>query len=187
MKIESYSNYTTLQEAKLYGFTIKQLLNSTLKFKGKTLIYFDTETLGLKPHVDYIQLTQVAAIAYDGSTMKELDSFNTKAKLGDPAKHLLKPDSDERKGWEERQKARGKSKGLSNPDELLKMTRYGDEGVDFIEENKSIEDFISFISKFKDPILIAHNAPFDMKFMHVRAKLFDLKFPKAEVLDTLKL
>ena len=61
-------------KTQLYGLSIKELLDTVLNFNGKTLIYFDTETMGLTPKKDYLQLTEIAAVAYDGSTFKEVDS-----------------------------------------------------------------------------------------------------------------
>ncbi len=36
-------------KTQLYGLSIKELLDTVLDFNGKTLIYFDTETMGLAP------------------------------------------------------------------------------------------------------------------------------------------
>ena len=66
-------------KTQLYGLSIKELLDTVLNFNGKTLIYFDTETMGLTPKKDYLQLTEIAAVAYDGSTFKEyLKEVNSK-------------------------------------------------------------------------------------------------------------
>ena len=66
-------------KTQLYGLSIKELLDTVLNFNGKTLIYFDTETMGLAPKKDYLQLTEIAAVAYDGSTFKEyLKEVNSK-------------------------------------------------------------------------------------------------------------
>ena len=68
-------------KTQLYGLSIKELLDTVLNFNGKTLIYFDTETMGLTPKKDYLQLTEIAAVAYDGSTFKEVDKIDYKVNL----------------------------------------------------------------------------------------------------------
>ena len=77
-------------KTQLYGLSIKELLDTVLNFNGKTLIYFDTETMGLAPKKDYLQLTEIAAVAYDGTTFKEVDKLDYKVSLLQVTKDVLK-------------------------------------------------------------------------------------------------
>ena len=45
-----------LKEVRLYGMTISELLDKFQKFEGRDFIFFDTETTGLNPTPEYIQL-----------------------------------------------------------------------------------------------------------------------------------
>lgn len=67
---------------KLYGKSIQEILTLIDSFKGKTLIFFDTETTGLNPDRVYEQVTQIGAIAVDGNDWSEIETFDQKAKLG---------------------------------------------------------------------------------------------------------
>ena len=169
---------------KLYGLSIKELLDSVLNFKGKTLIYFDTETMGLSPKKDYLQLTEIAAIAFDGSTFKEIDKIDYKVNLLQVTKDVLKPGTPERINWDSHVKASDKMK---TPQQILKMTRYGSKTAAFIKEVHALKVFFEFIGKFTNPVLIAHNAPFDLKYLGVRAKKYGITMKKYESLDTLEL
>jgi DNA polymerase III alpha subunit (gram-positive type) len=67
---------------KMYGKTIPEILALIDSFKGKTLVFFDTETTGLNPDRIYEQVTQIGAIAVNGDTWSEIETFDQKAKLG---------------------------------------------------------------------------------------------------------
>ena len=171
-------------KTQLYGLSIKELLDSVLNFEGKTLIYFDTETMGLAPKKDYLQLTEIAAIAYDGSTFKKVDKLDYKVTLSQVTKNVLKTGTPERENWDSHVKPKDK---LKTPQEVLKMTRYGKKTARFIKEVHAINVFFKFINKFKNPVLIAHNAPFDLKYLGVRAKMYGIKMKSYKSLDTLEL
>jgi DNA polymerase III alpha subunit (gram-positive type) len=161
-----------LIEGGLYGLTVEQLLDTVLKFEGKTLIFFDTETMGLNPTAEEIQLTEVAAIAFDGGTFKEVGQFHFKVKLGEKTKQYIKNPPPKKR-----------EKDLS-PADLLKMTRYGERNAEFVAEKEILQKFADFINKFPNPVLIAHNAGFDMKFINVRGKRFEVQFKRTSVIDT---
>ena len=87
-----------LAEAKLYSYSIKEVLDKFLQFDGKTMILFDTETVGLEPNTSYIQLTHIAAIAYEGSSLKEIGEFSKKVNIGSALNNALNdPNSTEAK------------------------------------------------------------------------------------------
>ncbi len=78
-----------MNEAKLYGKTIPEILEHIKQFKGKTLIFFDTETTGLEPNRPYEQVTQIAAMAINGDDWTLLDKFEEKATLNPNTQKIL--------------------------------------------------------------------------------------------------
>ena len=51
------------------------------KISNKTLIFWDTETTGIDPKKDYVQIIEIAGIAIDSETGKELGRYHKKSKL----------------------------------------------------------------------------------------------------------
>jgi len=175
------------ESKKLYGITIDNLLDEFLKFDGKTLIMFDLETLGLNPKYEYEQITEVAAWAIRGDDFEILDKLNYKVNLSESAKTLLDdPNSLQRANWERRQRKRGKA-AMNDPNDILKMTRYHKIDPQIEDEAAALEKFIQFVKKYPNPVLVAHNAGFDMNFVETRGAKYEIKLPKTEVLDTLKI
>jgi DNA polymerase III alpha subunit (gram-positive type) len=74
---------------KIYGKTIPDILDHIELFKGKTLVFFDTETTGLEPNRSYEQVTQIAAIAVNGDDWTKLGQFEEKAALNPNVKQIL--------------------------------------------------------------------------------------------------
>lgn len=154
-------------EKKLWYNTIPQFLGWVKSKSFKTFIFLDTETTGLGgPRKQ--QLTQVSAIAtkWDKSnnSFKELDSFDEKIKLSDETKSKYNDEGDNTK-W------------------VLSFNHYGSGNYKYKDEQKVINDFLSWIDTFDNPFLIAQNAPFDMSMLGGR---FGNKI-KGEVFDTKEL
>lgn len=78
-----------MNEAKMYGKTIPEILEHIKQFKGKTLIFFDTETTGLEPNRPYEQVTQIAAMAVNGDDWNLLGKFEEKAALNPNTQKIL--------------------------------------------------------------------------------------------------
>lgn len=173
-----------LKEVRLYGRTISELLDEFQKFKGRDFIFFDTETLGFNPEPEYIQLTQIGAILVDGATMKQKKTLNLKIQLTDSAKRFLEPSSWERQDWEKHKEGTHDK----TPSEILDMTGYFNELPEKLAtEEQALKLFSQFINNADNPILVAHNAGFDMRFINVRAKRYNITIKKTEVIDTLRL
>ena len=151
------------------------------KIKNKTLIFIDTETTTLDPKKPFAQITEIAGVAYDTNTGERLGEFNMKAKLTSATLSRIEREKD--------LKARGK---WTNPDEktieeLLGMTAYHTETVPYQEEKDMMEGFVDFINSFADrnPILVAHNARFDMYQIGKALERHKLpKMPTMPVVDT---
>ena len=173
-----------LKEVRLYGRTISELLDEFQKFEGRDFIFFDTETLGFNPEPEYIQLTQIGAILVDGATMKQKKTLNLKIQLTDSAKRFLEPGSWERTDWEKNKEGTHDK----TPSEVLDMTGYfNDLPERLATEEQALKLFAQFINNANNPILVAHNAGFDMRFISVRAKRYGITIKKTEVVDTLRL
>ena len=180
-----------LAEAKLYSYTIPEILDQFLKFEGKTLIFLDTETAGLEPNVSYLQLTQISAIAVDGSTMKVLGEFNKKIHLGKPLIRLLTdPDSHEAQNYKKHaEKYLLKYKRVEKtPSEMLRMTGYFNEGGEKMRESEALIELEQFIDGYHNVLLIIHNATFDWKAIQARRRKNGLPpMKRYPTLDTLKI
>lgn len=113
------------------------------KYEGATFIWLDTETTGLNVHEN--QITELAAVATD-TDFNELDTFHKKMKL----------DMTQIKDIERTRKI------------VFPMTRHGEKGGKYYDEKETIEEFFDWVDKFKDPILVAQNASFDLKYLAVR-------------------
>ena len=176
--------------------SLSSILSILDSYSNHTWIFFDTETTGLRPwtrHPDKEggpQLTQIAAIAVkpswgadsDGSNI--LGTFNKKISFTDYTRRLMtNPSSRERQKWDAKDQKLGK-RALGDPRKLLSMTSYGVSRGKFDPEQDVINEFLDFISNYSNPLLVAQNASFDMRFINVRS---GGKMPRFPVLDTLTL
>jgi DNA polymerase III alpha subunit (gram-positive type) len=147
------------------GKSPEQILELLESHGDKIWIFFDTETTGLKAKNE--QLLEIAAIAVDPnswlSAAEVMDTFHVKIKLTDDLKARLGDlDSDQRKEWEKRNAK--SSKPLKQPQDVLAMTKYGEPGMKTVDQEAALNQFHEFISGFKDAVLVAQNATFDMGY-----------------------
>ena len=183
------SNFLELipERKKLLGTSIQDLLENLMQFENNTLILLDIETLGLNPSFEYEQITELAAAALKNDDLSVIDKINFKVKLSKSALELLtETESIQRFSWERRQKRRGKT-AILDPNEIIEMTKYTKINAPEETERNAILKFYEFVDKYKNPVVVAHNADFDVKYLLTRSKLYDLKFPTVSVLDTLKI
>jgi len=174
-----------LIENKLSGRSLQNVLSLLDGYASNTWIFFDTETTGLEPSSS--QLTEIGAIAVDpniwNSDATILDQFNEKIKLTPASIRLLNdPASRERKAWEKGIK--NARNPMKDPQAILSMTRYGEQGRTFGDEQFVLDRFFEWSASFSNPLFIAQNASFDLKFLSVRS---GGKLPKYPVLDTKQL
>lgn len=179
-----------LAEAKIYSYTIQEMLEKFLKFDGKTLVFFDTETAGLEPNTSYIQLTHIAGMAYEGSSMEPLGEFSKKVNRGDALNRVLNdPNSPEAKHLdkERARHLRKYKKQDMHPNDVLQMTGYHSGNEEKLDEKDALIAFEEFLNKFENVILLAHNAKFDMKTIQARRRLNGLPpMKRYPVLDTVQ-
>lgn len=163
----------------------EEVLDMLDNLGDKTWIFFDTETTGLESNQE--QLLEIAAVAVDPAKWLEeaevMDTFHVKIKLTDDLKARLSDlDSDQRKEWERRNSK--SNKPLKQPQDVLAMTKYGEAGMKTVDQNEALEQFHEFVTGFKDVVLVAQNATFDMDFINT---LSPRRLPRVKVIDTLQL
>lgn len=174
-----------LKEVNLMGTSTQELLDKVLQFEDKTLIFFDTETMGLNPNKSYSQLLQLGIIVLDGNSMTEVESHNIKIRFNDNIDSLFKSDSPERKEWDKK----SAEKSYKSPTQILSMTHYFEnKDARVMSEAEALDLFKGIVGgKYPSPILLAHNASFDMNFINTRASINKIKIDRVPVIDTLKI
>tara|TARA_Y100000588_G_C13673291_1_gene677166 strand:+ start:28 stop:582 length:555 start_codon:yes stop_codon:yes gene_type:complete len=76
---------------------------------------------------------------------------------------------------------------MTDPNDILKMTRYHTINPHVEEEASALKKFIQFVNEYPNPVLVAHNADFDVKFVETRGARYEVVLTNVEVLDTLKI
>ena len=177
--LREYIRQCLLQESKLSGRTIKGVLDLLDGYADNTWIFFDTETTGIHP--GSAQLTEIGAVAVNPNTWTSdadvLGEFNEKIKLEQET--LDKISKQKTRGVEDE----GARKKMSVTD-ILSMTRYGESDGDYGLEQEVLDRFLEWIESFPNPLLVAQNARFDMRFISVRS---GGELPTYPVLDTQEL
>ena len=155
---------------------------------GKTLVFFDLETMGFAG-----QITQVAAFSYkigslDGQPPEEpSNEFLAKIKLDEETLELQR--------WErvnpgEVARRKAKWKRYSTVDDMLKYTHYDSFIPDFepLGEAQVISDFFKWVSGIENAVLVGHNIKsFDLSRLMKRSKKFGIntsEFFKSDIFDT---
>lgn len=162
--IKEYLEFIT--EHKLYGKSIKTMLDYLKSKSYKYWVFLDSETTGLPSNSYDVQLTQLSGIVvkynYTTNDFEEVEVFNKKIKLTNKTKEQMK-DHD-------------------NIKRILSFNHYGQKAK-FHEEEETLSEFHKFIEQYDNPILVIQNAEFDMKYLNTRGSV---KF-KNEVIDTKQL
>lgn len=164
----------------------RQSIDSILaRVAGKTVIVFDTETTGLSAKLPWVQITEVAAIAFDMDTGRELGKFHKKVNLTPEALAEIAV-QDRNIGPGDRGSLEGPA-GLNIRD-LLKMSRYGDNDAPRDDIVNVYQEFVAFINQYDRPVLLGQNAAFDMGHMFGPLKKLGIARPiHGEVIDTMVL
>lgn len=173
-----------ISKGSMIGTSVQETLKMLEKYSDNTWIFFDTESTGLDQNKD--QVTEVAGIAVsinDWMNPEIVETYHEKIKLNpDILRRLNEPDSEERKEWElDQSKA---YRPFKRPQDVLSMTRYGERGRAFQDEQNALEGFKQFVLEQNNPILVAQNATHDMKFINGRIQE---KLPRLPVIDTVPL
>lgn len=160
--IREYNNF--INEHKLYGKSIIEILNWLKEKSNKYWIFVDTETTGLPENEYDVQLTQVSCIVtkynYATNSFNEIETFNKKISLTDTTKDQMK--------------------SHDNIKRILSFNHYGSSNTEYYKEEETLQEFFDFINQYDSPIFIIQNAEFDMRFLNTRGLV---KF-KNEVIDT---
>ena len=169
------------KKGKFFGKTIVDFLDYINGLSGNTFIFFDTETTGFSPKTE--QLTEIAAISCQYNDFKIISQFYEKIKLLPEIEERMRPGSNEYEEWRGKIKPSDK---FQKPSDVLKMTRFGETPGTrkYYNETDLLVNFSNYVNSFNNPILIAHNAPFDMKMINTRMKMYGLEPINVPVLDT---
>lgn len=164
----------------------RQTVDSIIdEIAGKTIIVFDTETTGISVKLPWVQITEIAAVAIDADTGKEIDRFHYKVRLTPETKaeiqrQMAAKTSDDRGSLEG-------PKGLNIPD-LFKMSKYGEKNAEFKELTQVYKEWVDWLGQFDSPIMLGQNAGFDMGHMWAPLNALGLPRPKiGKVMDTMVL
>lgn len=142
-----------------------------------TLIIFDTETTGLDTRIPHVQLLSVSAAAFDLDKQEMVEVFNQFADLNPET--LAKQQSDDK------YKIAGAAK-YSYIDEFLKQSAWHD-SEKHGSEIQVVENFLRFINKFQNPLLVGYNVGFDMKMINSTLKKHGRKPIRLPVIDVMKM
>lgn len=133
-------------------------------------IFFDTETTGgtrIQNDNTTNQLLQIAAIAYELKlnngyiNLIEIDRFDEKVRLSEETLLYIEKEPPAPKD-PKRREFWLKTTRMG----LLQYTHYDLRNtMSFVDENIAINNFEKFIKKYENVVLVAHNAPFDIKWL----------------------
>lgn len=144
---------------------------------NRTWIFLDTETLGFNP--DKHQLTEVAAksVRFSKDRFRDKSYYHQKAKLLSSTRLRMSYPY--------------RGNGMSYQ-QIMQMTNYGEpiKGQPYIDEEKVVKGILQFIRRHKNPLLLAHNSSFDIRYLNGRANIYmkdKNPFDEYEVVDTLKI
>jgi len=187
VKLNSFkSQYTDLipSEKKSLKSSIKEIYE-IIANPIRNYIFFDLETLGMHPNAETDQIIEIAAsVCSSFDTNDTIATFHKKIKISKSSEMIFDKNNVMRDVWIKRN---SKFNSDITPEHILSMTKYSNNLDHAISEEVGIQDFLNFISKFENPILVAHNAGYDVKFLSTRANKVNLKLENYDVIDTLKI
>jgi len=156
-----------LSEHKLRDRSIVDVLSLLKGYGENTWIFYDTETTGLNANVG--QLTQIAAVAATPNGWQKteiLKTFDKKIKLSAASMRMVNdPKSKEALVW-----GAAEAGFFKNAQEILDWQRYAQTNREYFDEKEAIDDFMKWVGQFPNPLIVAQNAAFDMKWVNVRYK-----------------
>ena len=170
-----------IRESKYAGMSLQQILSFFDRYSDSTWIFFDTETTGLPEDVQKGQITEIGAVAVNPKNWNEdaeiLGEFNEKITLNPDTLATI-----------ERQKPDTESTPTNSRvwtvEKALEMTRYHEWDREYKDEQDVIKGFIEFVQSFSNPVLVAQNASFDMKWIFARSETKMNRYP---IIDTMKI
>lgn len=160
---------SVLYESGVLGSSLDEFYNN---LKGRTAIFFDTETTGFKPKYPYRQITQLGAVALDMDSNVILSEFSEIVSLN--------PETLSHMEYEKTNPPQDKS--IKTIEQVLGWTRYDPQRATMSPIDAG-EKFVAWVAQYPNPLLVAQNAKFDMGFMNNLMKHNKIRH---QVLDFLK-
>ena len=145
--------------------------------ENHSIIVFDTETTGLDTRIPHVQIISLSAAAFDINSQKMVDVFNKFAELN--------PETVQKQQSDQRYNAPGAPK-FSYIDEFLKQAKW-DGSEKHGSELQVVDDFVGFVKKFHNPLLVGYNSGFDMRMINSVLKKNGRKPLKVPVVDVMKM
>jgi DNA polymerase III epsilon subunit-like protein len=148
--------YQFINEHKLVGKTITEMLWWLEKKSSAPWVFLDTETTGLPGFPYDVQLTQVSCIVarYDAAInrFQELESMDRKIKLTSATKAEMGSHGERIK-------------------KVLSFNHYGQRDTVYREEGQVLGELFELLARHGNPVLVIQNASFDMRFLNTRSPI----------------
>lgn len=169
-------------------------------------VFYDTESTGLKPEMDFVQVTQIAAIAFSPKSFVDKPElvpdgiFNKRIMLEEATLTRMADEPD--LYWHQGEETRGPRKGefTSRPSnkktiqQLLDMNDYGSWVTDGVIPEPMLvvgQAFLEYLAKMRELspsgkiIIIAHNNRFDDNITTEMFRRIEQPMPLEEMWDSL--
>lgn len=174
MEIQKFNDFIALKENTL-GKSLEDFL-TFYPFPNNTVVVFDVESTGLQPRLPHVQITELSAIPINLLTGEFSDPFVRNIKLNQATidqmqKEKLNPPSSNRR--------------IMSIEKVLSFQSYNPD-TSHHDEIKACVEFSEYINSIQNPILVAHNATFDMSMINGLLRRERLPKIKAPVIDTFK-
>jgi len=199
------------EEIQTSGLSYSQMKQELDNLRDSTFIFFDTETMGFNPKYDQITQIGFSSISFQDGKEGEREENNIYIEMTPQTWERLENGTEENQRWKDFQKSsvekverdsrlsdeqkEAKIKDLLDPYWVLRFTGRVDDSnefknVDSMQEQKALEEFVTFIKDNNNPILVAHNSSFDMKMVNGRLEKYGMEKLEPgvnikEILDTL--
>ena len=170
--LKEWRKFTNISERVTYpGFypeDFSEFMKLMEKYKDYVWVFIDTETTGLDSQLAHVQATQVAAIAYNADGFltqpQEVQGglFNMKLQLEQDTIDFMEQEPDE-------YDPAGRKKTIA---QLLDMTQYHDGDIPYSTMDEVCNELTEYLNRMKSAsavnriIIVAHNAPYDIKILN---------------------
>lgn len=174
--MQGFKKFVNISEVSMEG-PFSDYFGEKNVLEQHTLVVFDTETTGLDTRIPHVQLLSISAAAFDLDKQQMTEKFNQFASLNPETHARMKDD--------EKYQIAGAAK-YSYVDEFLKQSAWHS-SAKHGTELQVIQNFLKFIKKFNNPLLVGYNVGFDMKIINSILKKNGQKPLRLPVVDVMKM
>ena len=189
--LKEWRKFTNISERVTYpGFypeDFSEFMKLMEKYKDYVWVFIDTETTGLDSQLAHVQATQVAAIAYNADGFltqpQEVQGglFNMKLQLEQDTIDFMEQEPDE-------YDPAGRKKTIA---QLLDMTQYHDGDIPYSTMDEVCNELTEYLNRMKSAsavnriIIVAHNAPYDIKILNELYTRGGIEEPVNYIIDSI--